>query len=472
MTKSEIKQICEQILQEVKPNEEERNRISMTVSKVISRLKSQIKLQGINAYPELEGSVAHGTWISGERDIDIFILFPLQTPLDEVKKIGLVLGKNVSEGKWRERYAEHPFVEASIDDYRIDIVPCYRISKYSERLTSVDRTPLHTKYLSESMKEDIKDDVILLKAFMKGIGVYGAELRINGFSGYLCELLILQYGSFEKAIRNSLRWRTQETIDIGRYYSDSETLRKVFAEPLILVDPIDPTRNVAAAVSSDRICILRGAAEVFLKHPSIKFFKPKVLEPMTSDQLKALMNSRGTDTLFILIPCQKISPDTIWGELRKSLKAIKKLLDLNGFTAMNSDIWSDEETKAIMAIELSSANLPLVRSHQGPMVGDPSQQKFLDKHLQNDKTVAGPWIKEGKWFVELKRDFTNAKGLVETKLREGSPVAIGLSKDVGAWVKDGGRIFKNEEIVPLYDSNSSFAEFLTNYFRKLPSWLL
>jgi tRNA nucleotidyltransferase (CCA-adding enzyme) len=125
-----------------------------------------------------------------------------------------------------------------------------------------------------------------------------------------------------------------------------------------------------------------------------------------------------------------------------------------------------------MAIELASANLPLVRSHQGPAAGDPSQQKFLDKHILDDKTLAGPWVKGGKWFIELKRDFINAKDLVETKLREGSPVAIGLSKDVGAWVKEGGMILKNEEIVPLYDSNSSFAEFLTNYFKKLPSWLL
>ncbi len=470
--KSKIQQICEEILQEMKPDDKERTQVAQTVSNILNQLKKEVKKAGIDAHPELEGSIAHGTWISGERDIDIFILFPLNYPLDKVKTIGLELGKKASQGKWRERYAEHPFIEANIDGYRVDIVPCYKISKFSERVTSVDRTPLHTEYLSKSMKEDFKDEIILLKAFMKGIGVYGAEIRINGFSGYLCELLILHYGSFEKVLRNALRWKTQEAIDIERHYSDSETMKTIFAEPLILIDPIDPTRNAAAAVSGDRLGDLKGAAEAFLKDPSTRFFKPKLLEPLSANQLKALMKSRGTDTLFILIPSQKISPDVIWGELRKSLKAIKKLLDLNDFTAIGSDIWSDEEKEAIMAIELTSANLPSVKSHQGPAAGDPSQQKFLEKHLQNNKTLAGPWIKEGKWVVELKRDFTNAKDLVETKLREESPAAMGISKDVGAWVKEGGRVLLNEEVLPLCDANLSFAEFLTNYFKKLPTWVL
>jgi tRNA nucleotidyltransferase (CCA-adding enzyme) len=470
--RSKIKQVCEEILQEIKPDEKEKREVAQTVSTILNILDEEIKRSRIEACPELEGSVAHGTWVSGERDIDIFILFPLSYPLDELKRVGLELGKKASKGKWRERYAEHPFIEASIDGYRIDIVPCYKISKSSERVTSVDRTPLHTEYLSTRIGEGTKDEIILLKAFMKGIGVYGAELKINGFSGYLCELLTIHYGSFEKVLRSALRWATQEVIDIEKHYRDGETLETIFTEPLIFIDPIDPTRNVAAAVSSERIAILKGAAEAFLKDPSTKFFKPKKIEIVSANHLKALMKSRGTDTLFILIPAHKISPDIVWGELKKSLKAVTKLLELHDFKVLNSDIWSDEENEAVMVIELASANLPLVRSHQGPAAGDPSQQKFLDKHILGDKTLAGPWIREGKWFIELKRDFTNAKDLVETKLREGSPVAIGLSKDVGAWVKEGGMILKNEEIVPLYDSNSSFAEFLMNYFRKLPSWLL
>jgi tRNA nucleotidyltransferase (CCA-adding enzyme) len=472
LKKPEITQICEQILQEVRPNEEERNRISITVSKVINRLKSQIKLMGIDAYPELEGSVAHGTWISGERDIDIFVIFPLQTPLDELKKIGLELGKKASEGDWRERYAEHPFIEAKVDGYRIDIVPCYKISKFSERVTSVDRTPLHTEYLSKSMKEDVKDEVILLKAFMKGIGVYGAELRIRGFSGYLCELLILHYGSFEGVLKGVLRWEIQHVIDLEKYYGDKETPKAIFSEPLIFIDPIDATRNVAAAVSIERIGDVKGAVRAFLTNPSAKFFKPKSLKPMKAEQLRNILRDRGTDTLFVTIPCQRISPDILWGELTKSSKALKKLLELHDFRVLNYDSWSDEDTQAVIVVELTSADLPLVEVHEGPEAGNPNQDKFLDKHICSEKRVAGPWIKDGRWQVELKRDFTNAKQFIEEKLAKEDPMTLGISKDIGKWIKEGAKIALNEEVISFYSANSRFAEFLTKYFEKRPNWLL
>lgn len=472
MTKPRINQVCEEILEEVKPKEEERSRVFRTVTKVIDRLKDQIKRLKIDAYPELEGSVAHGTWVSGERDIDIFILFPPQTPLDEVKKTGMELAKEASEGKWRERYAEHPFIEAAVDGYRVDIVPCYKISTHSERVTSVDRTPLHTEYLSIRLKEKDKNEVILLKAFMKGVGVYGAELKINGFSGYLCELLILRYGSIEEVLKGVLKWETQHVIDIEKYYDDKETPKMIFNEPLIFIDPIDPTRNVAAAVSKERIGDLKGATRAFLTEPSVKFFKPKRPEPMRADQLRNLMRDRGTDTVFVIIPCQKISPDIVWGELMKSSKALKKLLELHDFQVLNYESWSDEDTKAVIVIELTSADLPSIEVHEGPIAGDPNQDKFLDKHLRSEKRVAGPWVKDGRWHVELKRDSTNAKRLIEEKLREENPTALGLSKDIGKWMKEGGNIALNEEVLPFYSANSRFAEFLTRYFAKRPNWLL
>jgi tRNA nucleotidyltransferase (CCA-adding enzyme) len=469
--KSKIQQICEKVLQEMKPGDSERKQVAQTISKLLDELKKEIKRAGIEAHPELEGSIAHGTWISGERDIDIFILFPLNYTLDEVKTIGLELGKKASQGKWRERYAEHPFIEASIDGYRIDIVPCYRISKFSERVTSVDRTPLHTEYLSTRIGEGTKDEIILLKAFMKGIGVYGAELRINGFSGYLCELLALYYGSFEKVLRNALRWATQEVIDIEKHYSDSETPKTIFAEPLILIDPIDPTRNVAAAVSLERIADLKAAARAFLENPSAMFFRQTHAKPLTQTELGNRLEDRGTDTVFIQLPCNKISPDIIWGELKKSLKALKKLLEIHDFQVTNSDSWTDEETTSVMVLELTSASLPSIKVHEGPSAGDPNQEKFLNKHLSNEKTVGGPWIKNGKWRVELRRDYTSAKQLIESKLKEEGLTEIGLSKDIARWIKEGGRVLLNGEILPLYSSNPSFARFLTTFYTKTPSWL-
>jgi tRNA nucleotidyltransferase (CCA-adding enzyme) len=465
------KQVYEEVLQEIKPNEKEKKQVAQTVSTVLKTLEEEIKKSGIEARPELEGSIAHGTWISGERDIDIFILFPLGYPLDDLKRVGLELGKKTSKGKWRERYAEHPFIEAEVDGYRIDIVPCYKISEHTEKVTSVDRTPLHTEYLSTKIGENTRDEIVLLKAFMKGIGIYGAEVRINGFSGYLCELLVIHYGSFEDVLKNGLRWTTGEVIDIEKHYEDHEMLKTVFTEPLILIDPVDPSRNVAAAVSIDRMADLKSAARAFFENPSTKFFKYTHVKPMNKTEMVRLLESRGTDTLFIQLPCEKISPDIIWGELKKSSKALKKLLERYDFEVMNSDSWSDEGSISIMVMELASTSLPDVKVHEGPFAGDPNQQKFLDKHLYNEKTISGPWVKNGRWHVELKRDITNAKELVNSKLKDENLTDIGLSRDIMNWLKRGGKVLLNKEILAFYDSSESFAEFLTRFYIKKPNWL-
>ena len=212
--KPKLEQVCGETLSRVRPDDKEKKEVSTVVTKVINCLNDEVKRLKVDAYPELEGSIAHETWVSGERDIDIFILFSKKYPLNDLKRIGLELGKTASHGKWRERYAEHPFIEATVDGYRVDIVPCYKISTHSERVTSVDRTPLHTEYLSRRLKEKDKNEVILLKAFLKGVGVYGAELKISGFSGYLCELLTLHYGSFEEVLKGVLKWETPQVIDI------------------------------------------------------------------------------------------------------------------------------------------------------------------------------------------------------------------------------------------------------------------
>lgn len=441
------------------------------VSKVIDELTKMIKSLGIDAMAELQGSIAHKTWVSNERDIDIFILFSTNYALDEIKRVGLELGKEVSHGKWRERYAEHPFIEATIDDYRVDIVPCYKISEYSERITAVDRTPLHTEYLSERIGEKNKDEIILLKSFMKGIGVYGAELKVRGFSGYLCELLTLYYGSFEGVLRGALRWKTQEVIDIAEHYAEEETVVTVFKEPLIIIDPVDPTRNVAAAVSSDRIADLKAAARAFIQDPSPRFFRPPEVMPLSTKEIERLIVTRKTDTLFIQFPCHKISPDILWGELGKSAKTLKRIMELHDFTVIGYDAWSDEDSVAVIVLELTSVNLPSIAIHEGPFAGHPSQERFLEKHLRNVRKVAGPWIKDGKWQVELEREHANAKHLIETKLTGENLSELGLSRDIAEWIKEGIKVTLNEEILPLYSSNAAFRRFLTKYYTKRPDWL-
>ena len=147
----------------------------------------------------VEGSVAKDTWLSENPDIDIFMRLPTSIPRKNLGEVGLKIAKKAAEGYVQlERFAEHPYLEIVVEGYHADIVPCYD-AKPGEWQSATDRTPYHTDYINRtSQLKALRGEVRLLKAFMQGIGVYGAEIKVGGFSGYLCELLIMNYGSFNQ----------------------------------------------------------------------------------------------------------------------------------------------------------------------------------------------------------------------------------------------------------------------------------
>ncbi|KXA96256.1 hypothetical protein AKJ39_04870, partial [candidate division MSBL1 archaeon SCGC-AAA259J03] len=246
-----MEEILEKVLEKIKPKQAQREKMAKTRSKLIEKAENATSDYSLTIKPKIVGSAARNTWIleEGERDIDLFLLFPKDTSREKLEKIGLEVGRKISKGKGKEQYAEHPYIHTNIDGFDVDIVPCYDIEDPTNLRSAVDRSTHHQKYVKENLGLEKADQVLLLKKFLKGIGTYGSELRIHGFSGYLCELLIIHFGSFRKLIESAKNWGSSKVInpDDDR---KKEELQKIFPnQPLIFIDPVDPSRNVAAAVS-------------------------------------------------------------------------------------------------------------------------------------------------------------------------------------------------------------------------------
>ena len=75
------------------------------------------------------------------------------------------------------------------------------------------------------------------------MGIYGAEIAKNGFSGYVTEVLILKYGSFQSTLEALSRVQEEKVI-ISTDPIDEETAKKTFKHSVIILDPIDPKRNL------------------------------------------------------------------------------------------------------------------------------------------------------------------------------------------------------------------------------------
>lgn len=457
-----MKEILEEVLKKIKPKEEDFEKIESLFERIKDRIVKKAEELGVKVKVEIEGSIAKGTWLSDDKDVDIFIVFPSGTKIEFAKEIGLELAKYGAGENWKIGYAEHPYVEAKIDGYKVEIVPSIEMKEGGRPLTAVDRTPLHTIFIKSKMNEEMKDDVRLLKQFMKGIGVYGAELKVGGFSGYLCELLVLYYGSFEETIRNAAKWKPKTVIDYMKHYSNEEICKQIFDNPLIVIDPIDVKRNVAAAVTLQSYSTFIAASRRFLEKPSIEFFFPKKLEVKPEEILEEL-KKRGTNIVVIKMNCPRVPPDVLWGEINRTLSKCVKLLESHDFQVLDYKAWSDEEDCIFLIIELERAELRSGKIHCGPKVWwDEDEERFLNKHLE--KALAGPYIRGDRWYVEVRRKYTTARDLLMNEFGK-----LQLSKDVMEEVRKGFSVYVNEEIEK--ELKPGFAEDLLKFLRKRPLWL-
>ena len=139
----------------------------------------------------LGGSVAKGTWLKDSADIDIFIKLNSDSTRKDLEN-SLEIGKKTLDSlnySWKLRYSEHPYIESEVNLYRraikINIVSCFDIDPNDWKRGShsaADRSPHHTDYVLNNFTPSMKNEVRVLKQFLISNKIYGAEIKIQGFS--------------------------------------------------------------------------------------------------------------------------------------------------------------------------------------------------------------------------------------------------------------------------------------------------
>ena len=444
----------------MRPRAEERARLAAVAEKIVARIEGLAAAKGIECEPILVGSAARGTWLSGDHDLDVFIGVPEGSSLLPALEVGRLVAP-----EHEERYAEHPYVHARFEGFQIDLVPCYLVEDASRIISAVDRTPFHGRYVSARIG-GLEDDVLLTKQFMKGVGVYGSELKVGGFSGYLAELLVINYGSFVGVLEEASSWRPGEVIDLERHSS------RMHEDPLVVVDPVDPARNVAAALTLDRMLLLAAAARLFLEKPDPDFFFPSPPLPLKDEELREELERRKSTLLLLEFPAPDQVEDVIFPQLRKAEESIRALFDRNGFSVLRSDAdWhrdatfeppgtdGGEESQLCGAIrilfELEVAILPKVERRVGPPAWEAEHtKKFIATHPE---PFSGPYVRGGRVVVEVARKYVEASDLLSERA-----ASLSLGRHLGPALRRGYNIYEGEEILNIIDPE--FRSFMAGYF--------
>ena len=453
--------LFKQIIAKIKPSQQELEQEKTLSQELMQKIQ---KIEGSHVEVILAGSMARNTHLRHDKDIDIFVLFPKHLSRQEMEKEALRIGKTALKGHPIEiAYSEHPYVKAIVRGFEVEIVPSYKISDTSERLSAVDRTPFHNAYLMEKLSEKQKDEVRLFKQFLKTIKCYGADLKTESFPGYLTELLTLKYGNFDGAIKNAAKWKKNEVIDLENYYTKEQALEK-FKSHLIVIDPTDKNRNVASALSFNQFNRFIAASRAFQKKQSKNFFFGKTFPSLNKNKAKQLMQLKQFLAIQLFFP--KIHTDLVFGQMKRLARKLENQLIINGFLPARIDFWTDEKKTIVLICEMESKTISLIKKHFGPEAWDEANS---EKFFKANKAIhAGPRIEAGKWVIEIPRKYPEAKKLIEDflkkeKLTAKQAIKKALSKKYSIW--------EEKQLLSFYSKNKGFASWFSEYLKAREEFL-
>jgi tRNA nucleotidyltransferase (CCA-adding enzyme) len=472
----DVTKVCDSVKKEIVPSEQIKKSVEAKAEEIRIAVERECEKAGLSAEVRLHGSVAKDTWIRDYVDADIFMQVSPELTKTQLRSVCLPIArKALYPHKIVERFAEHPYVESTVKlqggSLRVNVVPCYRVER-GQWLSATDRTPYHTEYVRVHLGEKQRDEVRLLKAFMKGIGTYGADIKTGGFSGMICETLIISHGSFRKVLEDFAGWKEDRFIDVENYYGGrAEEAHRVFIEPLVVIDPVDRGRNLGAAVRSTQLWTFVAASRKFLDEPSAAFFAERTIKALTSSEFHRQVKSRGSRIICIAMGKIDAVVDVVWSQLFRTQRALVHLLENNDFQVIRSSSWTDEKKLSVLLFEFELSQLSNSRKRRGPPVNRIAESSsFLSKHLEDKETVSGPWIEDGRWYVQKRRTVNSAKILLRSTLRAGG-ANVGVASLMVPAFKRNARVLEGDDIGRLLSANREFAKFMKTFLDGRPAWI-
>ncbi len=271
------KSIRKEILERISPTVVEvemQQRIIHEISKKLGAYAEEADI----AYSFIQPQGSTGkkqTQLKGASDIDLFVgLNP-----DDFSQILALPGKQRDEqldgifddmvDNWfipvlaemeptsvQKTYSQHPYLSAKYMGNDIDILLCFDLTakRISDEgpITAVDRTIHHTEYVASRLNPSLREDVRILKSFIRASHAYGDTCAVGqmGFTGVSLELLVI----WEKGLLNALKALLDLDIapidPLARSWEELQRLPSFRDDSVFIIDPTDTNRNIASSFST------------------------------------------------------------------------------------------------------------------------------------------------------------------------------------------------------------------------------
>ncbi len=292
-------------LTKIKPSTAERQHFKRITAEFLHKLNSALKKAKAKATAILGGSGAKDTWLAGNHDIDVFVQFDYKSYADKTAELSKILKPYIAKAFPGKRIARlhgsRDYFQLQYQGSTFEVIPILNLSKAAQAKNITDVSPLHARWVNKNARK-LKDEIRLAKQFFRAQSFYGAESYIGGFSGYVVEILVVYYGSFGKLLRASQAWKVKEVVDVENHYPKKDALfqlnKSKTQSPLIVIDPVDKSRNACAALSLEKFLRLKEVAKKSLAKPLPAYFEPEIV---TLDTLKNEAEKRKLNLVYVTV---------------------------------------------------------------------------------------------------------------------------------------------------------------------------
>ncbi len=430
-TRKAIATIKSQVLRRVTPSKVEIDRLDTVTKRVSDVLRAALDSGPVKMdFIEPQGSTGiKQTQLAGDSDVDLFIglnpglldqykEIPKKQVRENIKNIFTktindvlipAIKKSLHPQSVVFSYAEHPYLTVAVDGIKFDIVFCFHLtSEYIERediVTAMDRTPLHSKFVRDNLTDAQKDEVRLLKVFLKANHVYGDKSAPGpmGFIGYGVEILIHFFGNIENVMANFSRLPDQPIDVFGRTKEELRSMPRFVNDFLIIIDPTDRNRNVGS--STDARCFYHAQQVIteFLKAPKPQYFEIKPIpDPQNDDpHFFAVVFDNAREVHYTIVRDKLYHLGNLAG---KKLEREQTGEERFG-TMAYAILLAKDEKQAAIAFRVKNPSIPATFRQLGPAKTDKKARikTYLQKHPDAKADD------QGFYFIERQRHVTNFK---------------------------------------------------------------
>lgn len=386
------------VIHSIVPTPQERQQFTEKTSSFLRLLNKQLR----SAKAILGGSGAKDTWLAGNHDIDIFVVYEPRFAAKTNQLSDLlepVLQKVFSQQRITRLHGSRDYFQLQYQNCSFEVVPIIKISSAGKALNITDISPLHARWVNSHGKK-LKNEIRLAKQFCKAQRLYGAESYIGGFSGYALEILVIHYGSFEKLLKAALNWRAKDVVDTAKHYPKKDALfhlnKSKQQSPLIVIDPVDKQRNAAAALSLEKFLLFKKKAAEFLHGKGMSFFIKQELDHSTLEQ----QAKRKKQYLVVIDIIPMEGKNDVVGA--KLLKVYEFLLErLNPFSVQRSGWEWPEQKNACFYFFLAKNELPQQETRMGPLLSMSDfvaafKKKYNKTYIKNNRVLADVVVENWK----------------------------------------------------------------------------